>query len=183
MIPSDEYFKNLADARPLMESYNIRFTEKFNAFLRNQTYDMLMEVFEVQKDEVARSAGNSYSHINILYKICEIVMNEIGFGYVPITYGTRIYNESIDKYNKVVFMRRRVEFWGAEDNSENEDLSVAEARNYMISEKISPIALSYIIKHENGGEMQKAINYWSKVYMDSGMQRDAMLLSALHQKV
>ena len=50
---------------------------------------------------------------------------------------------------------------------------------YILSEKISPIALSFIIKNELGGVVEKAISFWQSVYRNAGMEREAMLLVAL----
>ena len=173
MVPSDEYFKILAQARPMIEQYNKAFEECFDSYLREQNQETLMKVFALKQHDMSEPAGNCYGHINVLYKICEIAIKEIGVGYTPITSGARTFKEAIDKYHKICFMKRRAEFLG------DDPALTDEARNYILSEKISPIALSYIVKNELGGVVEKAISFWQSVYRNAGMEREAMLLVAL----
>ena len=179
MIPDDNYFETLAMARPMLEQYNAEFRRRFEVFLADQTADNLNMVMAARSHDMAEPSGNSYGDIHILYFICDIAVKELGIGFIPITAGTHTCDEAIDKYHTICFMKRRAELLSG-DGIDGE--LVKEAKDYISYHNISPIALSFIINNELGGNAGKAVAFWQQAYRDAGKERDALLIAALQEK-
>ena len=174
---NDKFFKSLKILQPLMEEYNQRLIAVFEDFLRNPSQDKLIPVFELQKDRLASSSRNSYEYINDIFTICDIAVKELSINLPPITQGTTTYTDAINKYHKTAFMVRRHIFM----NNESDSTLLDEASDYILSENISAILLSYIINNEPGEPVNNAVSYWAEFFRIVGRKRDADILISLQR--
>ncbi len=173
----DKFFKTLKTLQPLMEEYNQKLISAFEGFLHEPSQDSLKPVFELQKDSIASSSANSYGHINMIFTICDIAIKELSINLTPITQGTTTYLDAINKYHKTAFMVRRHAFMTNESDAPLLD----EASEYILSENISAIALSYIINNEPGEPVNDAVSYWAGFFRIVGRERDADILIRLQK--
>ncbi len=174
---NDKFFKSLKTLQPLMEEYNQKLIAAFEGYLRDPSQDKLMPVFELQKNRIASASENSYGHINMIFTICDIAIKELGINLTPITQGTTTYEDAINKYHKTVFMVRRHIFM----NNESDTPLLDEASDYILSENISAVALSYIINNEPGEPANDAASYWADFFRIVGRERDADILIGIQR--
>ncbi len=174
-IPDDAYFEKLSKLRPLMEDYGKQLISCFELFLNEPVNFRLEAVMDLRKESISVSASNVYSYVDYIHIIADIVINELAVGLPLFTTGATTYNEAINKYHFTVFMLRRPAFLSG---STTIDL-INEASEYIISEQISPIALSYILTHEPCGDVITNFNYWHSILQNAGLVREALLLIRL----
>ena len=175
-IPDDAYFEKLSELRPLMETYGRQLISGFELFLNEPVYSRLEAVMNLRKNTLSVSASNVFSYINYIHIITDIVIKELTVKVPLLTANTTRYNEAIDKYHKTVFMIRRPVFM----SGPTAHGLINEASEYIISEQISPIALSYILTHEPCGDVFTNFNYWHSILQNAGLVRDALLLMRLN---
>lgn len=174
-IPNDEYFDKLNKLRPSMEQFNQRIVSYFEIFLRNPVVSNIIPIIELEKNPISISSQNVYSHVFFIHILVDILFNELNAGLHLFTTGVDNHITAIDKYHKTVFMTRR----HAILTDPSSTILIEEAKEYILSEQISPVALSYIIKHEPCGDIDKAFNYWCDVLQTVGSVRNALLLQKL----
>lgn len=144
-IPDSKYFDALAKIRPLMEALNARYSEAFEAFLLKPGNETLFLIHEIEKEELFEKSTDTYGYMNTLHSISRVISDEFKNGYPFITEGTKTVNQAIDRYHRVVFMKRRYVFF------EDKDL-IRDAEEYLLSTKVSPVALDFIMHNEYGTE-------------------------------
>ena len=160
--PDNNYFEALNGLKPAMEQYNDELINAFDTYLVDPSRENLKDVFKVREKEISSSCANSYGFVNYLHIISDLAMAEFDNGLIPLTEGTGTYKEAIDKFHKIVFMKRRNEFLG--------DKEAKEAVDYIVKNRISSITLSYIIENEYGTDSAEIIEYWKKIYRENGLQ-------------
>ena len=178
-IPNEQYFQNIRKLRPYMEDYNQRLINAFNDFLHDPSPDMLMPVLRLSESDIAKASANNYRNINIIHEIVGITSSEISIGLVPITEGAFSHSQAIDKYYKIIFMLRRPEIMTRFEDS----MMIAEAVNYIITSRISPIAIAHILDIELLGNPDAMYRYWEQIFSESGLNTFALLLSRIHSEL
>ncbi len=174
-VPDNTYFMVLESMRGAMEKYNAELIRAFETYLATPSARTIGEVMKLREKEISRSAGNVYGYVNYLHIISDLAAKEIENGFTPLTDGSRTYEEAVDRYHRIVFMKRRSEFMDDEN-------MIRESWEYMIKNRISPVTLSYIINEEYGTDSSRVPEHWIKVYSDNGLIREADMLKKLSER-
>lgn len=177
-IPTDDLFMKIKKKIPSMEAYNSELILLFEKFLLLPSLETLMPIFDIRKSAIAFSSENSYKTTKFLHIITDIVSKELAAGLIPITDGTNTYREAVDKYHKTVFMLRRPAFLTDVDD----DYLINEAKEYVVSHNVSPVAISFILNNELIGNPESTYTYWKETLLESGFYLESELLSRLYHK-
>ncbi len=154
----DQYFIQLEEAKPELAAWKNAMRLCWEAFLLDKTEDNWKGVLQHLQDEYAGSAINTDGTFYKLHKIITIVDAEKHFGLPLFLNNCHSLSETIDKYQMLIMMIRRIDL-NLEDELQDEAIA------WIANQKITGIAIANIINKELLGDKDRLYQTFD-VYMD-----------------
>lgn len=162
----NDYFSRLEEAKPILAAYSLKLEEAFNNYLQYPEMNLLHQLEQLFRTTEGVSLCNTRVVMQKAFNSLEIVEMEAKNNYSSFLCEVSTMEMAADRYQKLIMMLRRVEL----TTEENDKM---EAIGWLLQNRISPIAIRYVLKKEIFGNALQICEYLKEVYQIAGEQRIA----------
>ncbi|MDD6656536.1 MAG: hypothetical protein PUE95_04440 [Lachnospiraceae bacterium] len=162
----NDYFSRLEGAKPILAAYSLKLEEAFNNYLQYPEMNRLHQLEQLFRTTEGVSLCNTRVAMQKAFNTLEIVELEAKNNYLSFLFEVSTMEMAADRYQKLIMMLRRVEM----TTEENDKM---EAIGWLLQNRISPIAIRFVLQKEIFGNALQIREYLKEVYQIAGEQRVA----------
>lgn len=171
---TDKKYEELYSYKDVFLEYENRIIKLFECFLQVPSPDTLLVLERCldDGDTIKQLAFMYMASLNRIKKIVKIVRMEYQYSYVLFTTGMNTFSDVSDKYQKTIYMLRRI------DLGENEDF-VFEGIEWLVQNQISPCVVKIMCEEELLANHIRICNTLATVYEELSQYEVAAVFSNL----